>query len=123
MRNFLFLLFLAAGFSVSAQSVDADQNPNYEVSRKKYMKMKDSLLYASNTTIQETYKAYDWYEAKLERKAERRQRRNQMRTMRSLYNYQYSDPYYYPSNHSFFSNFIRYRPYIGYRTGDWFFGF
>lgn len=123
MRYLLLLLCVGFGIAVSAQQLEAGQNPNYKVSQKKYMKMKDSLLYASNTTIQETYKAYDWYEAKLERKADRRQRRMQMRTMRSLYNYQYSDPYYYPSYNSYFSNFMRYRPYIGYRTGDWFFGF
>lgn len=57
----------------------ADQNPNYKTSADKYQKAQDQLLVTMNTTVQDTYKAYDWYEAKQARKqqnvSDRRERR------------------------------------------------
>jgi hypothetical protein len=40
-----------------------------------------------NVTEQNTYKAYDWYEAKMERKQNRISTRQQVRINRSLYSY------------------------------------
>lgn len=77
----------------SGPSIDSDQNPNYLISQNKYMAIKDSLISTENTTIQQTYKAYDWYEAKLENRAARRETRRQVRIARantpSYYNYGY----------------------------------
>ncbi|MES2457639.1 MAG: hypothetical protein V4594_18930 [Bacteroidota bacterium] len=52
-----------------------DQNPRYEISRAKYMNVADSLTSSQGTTVQNTYKAYDWYEAREERRKLRREAR------------------------------------------------
>lgn len=72
-----------------------DQNPRYEEARAKYMNMSDSLTRDQGTTVQNTYKAYDWYEAREERRKLRRERNYE----RSLYSYPYyyGNSYYYPS--------------------------
>lgn len=63
---------LLAGYATMAQDLAPDQNPNYKVSMDKYAATQVSLQTTNNTTIQDTYKAYDWSTAKAERKAERR---------------------------------------------------
>ncbi len=63
---------LIAGYATMAQDLAPDQNPNYKVSMDKYAATQVSLQTTNNTTIQDTYKAYDWSTAKAERKAERR---------------------------------------------------
>jgi hypothetical protein len=73
MKRIIFtLIILAAGFATQAQELAPDQNPNYKVSMNKYAATQISLQSTNNTTIQNTYKAYDWSTAKAERKAERR---------------------------------------------------
>jgi hypothetical protein len=73
MKRIIFtLIILAAGFATQAQELAPDQNPNYKVSMDKYAATQISLQSTNNTTIQNTYKAYDWSTAKAERKAERR---------------------------------------------------
>jgi hypothetical protein len=57
----------------------ADQNPRYRESQAKYARGADSLTSLQGTTIQDTYKAYDWYEAKLERRRQNREWRHQER--------------------------------------------
>jgi hypothetical protein len=56
-----------------------------------YMKQKDELQKTMNTTVQNTYKAFDWYQNKLDRKQQRRDFRQQIRLARasspSFYNY------------------------------------
>ncbi|MEO3406314.1 hypothetical protein AAFN85_20535 [Mucilaginibacter sp. CAU 1740] len=67
---------------VSAQQQTAllpDQNPRYAESQYKYARMADTLNRLHGVTIQNTYKAYDWYEAKLERRQQNRQWRHEER--------------------------------------------
>ncbi len=85
----IILLTLCANFTVKAQLLP-DQNPNYNLSRAKYV-ANNQLQSNMNSTVQDTYKAYDWRTAKEERKLERQNYRRQSR----LYNnYNYTSPYY-----------------------------
>ncbi|HEY0058866.1 MAG TPA: hypothetical protein VGB56_07000, partial [Flavisolibacter sp.] len=54
------------------QTLNTDQNPSFAASRDKYMLIGDSLTSLHSTTIHSTYKAYDWYEARQERREEQR---------------------------------------------------
>jgi hypothetical protein len=67
-------------------SLAPDQNPRYLESEYKYVRNADTLNSLHGTTIQNTYKAYDWYEAKLERRQQNREWRHQER----LNGYDYS---------------------------------
>lgn len=127
MKQILFIVVCCCSLiTVKAQQdLVADQNPNYQISQEKYMKSKDSLLAYSTATIQETYKAYDWYQARLDRRNERRENRR-------LNNYYYDNNYDYNgynyggyNSAGYNNNWWMYalRPNIGYRTGNWFFGF
>jgi hypothetical protein len=80
--------FSASGYAQQAKLVE-DQNPRYESSRAKYMNMSDSLTTTQGTTVQNTYKAYDWYEAREERRKLRRERNFQL----GLYSYPYYQNY------------------------------
>jgi hypothetical protein len=102
-KSLLILLSTTLSLHAGAQT-EPDQNPQYAVSREKYMKMADSITRWHATTLQNTYKAYDWYEAKMERRDARRQNRQAVRLARaqrsyyydpySYYNPYYYDPYY-----------------------------
>lgn len=48
-----------------------DQNPRYLESLNRYARVADSLTRMEGTTIQQTYKAYDWYQARQERRQRR----------------------------------------------------
>jgi len=119
--------FLVFSLSAKAQTgvLLPDQNPNYLQSQEKYTKLKDSLLIYSNTTPQQTYQAFDWYQDKLNRKNERRSYRRQNQFFYPSLGYAnygwsqygYYDPYRYSSRRAWI------RPTIGFRTGNWFFGF
>lgn len=126
-----FLIMLVAIFSAAAvqaqQPLEPDQNPNYLQSQNKYMGTKDSVIAGFNTTFQDTYKAYDFYQARLERRAARRETRNQVRLIRA-------ENSWYPNyNYNNFGNFggFGYNPYnyygsglfprVGFRTGNWWF--
>ena len=86
---------LAIATASNAQELAKDQNPNYQVSRAKYMGLADSVNRLHSTTLQETYKAYDWYEAKQERKQLREQFRRELRMERARSrNFYYPGPYY-----------------------------
>lgn len=69
------LLFIVSAFSFfhtkAQEQLSPDQNPNYKVSMAKYQAGQDKLLEGMGTTIQNTYKAYDWFEAKQEKKESR----------------------------------------------------
>ncbi len=116
----LFALLICSLFAYQAvaQSSVPDQNPNYRVSLEKYMMKKDSLLSFEGTTVQDTYKAFDWYEAKQERKEQRRLFRHQERMERAKYS-QYYTPYY--NNYWGGYNNWGWFPSIGFRTGNWWF--
>ena len=96
------LLGLILNLSSYAQqaSLEKDQNPRYEQSRAKYMDMADSLTRNQGTTLQQTYKAYDWYEAR----EEKRKLRRENNYNNSLYNNSYYGGYnFYPTMR--FNNF------------------
>jgi hypothetical protein len=105
------LFFLMLLFSMCAQAQNnSDQNPDYAVSRKKYMAIADSVNQLHSTTLQQTYKAFDWYEAKMERRQNREAFRRELRLERargSNYynrNYGYQSPYYVPYNNGYYRN-------------------
>ena len=63
---------LLTGALQAQEQLSPDQNPSFAASRDKYLLIADSLTALHSTTIQSTYKAYDWYEAREERRAEQR---------------------------------------------------
>lgn len=126
-----------SSFAQQANTLAPDQNPNYMVSQLKYTNVKDSLLVYSNTTAQETYKAYDWREARDERRNERRAYKREANLLNSYYtpsyvNYGWNNNGYGSYNNYYNSYYNRgrgrwswgiSRPFIGFRTGNWWFGF
>ncbi len=131
MRTILLLLSFVFFGKIQAQTqLVADQNPNYIVSQKTYMQLNDSLQAYMNVTEQDTYKAYDWYEAKMERKQNRINTRQQVRINRSLNSYNNWNDNYYDNgwnnnygNKNRWNNSRFYPGSIGYRTGNWWFLF
>ena len=129
------LFFLVAIFSSTQAQTQlvVDQNPNYLVGQQKYLQLNDSMQAYMNVTEQNTYKAYDWYEAKMERKQNRINTRKQARINRSLYSYDnwnnngYNNNYYnnnnYRNRNRWNNNYGYYPSSIGYRTGNWWFWF
>jgi hypothetical protein len=109
-KNLLSTLMLLTGFflSVSGQAqttLAPDQNPNFAVSRDKYMKIADSLNAWHSTTLQENYKAIDWLEDRREARADRREFRQQLRMERA----RWDNDYYYDNYNDY--------PYNNYRRG------
>ena len=131
MKQFITLLLLSFGLSVQAQELLPDQNPNFQLSRTKYMQQKDSLGMYMNTTIQNTYKAYDWYEARLERRQARFDNRMQRRLWNAQNTYWVNDSWNWGWNNWngwYGGNDWRWRnrwarPTIGFRTGNWWIAF
>ncbi|MCP9752576.1 hypothetical protein [Ferruginibacter sp. HRS2-29] len=114
MKKILLSFFVAlAGFAAHAQetTLAPDQNPRYAESRDRYIKAQDQLLVNMNTTVQQTYKAYDWYEAKQERKLQRYNDRRERRLLRAQYGNFYS-----PYDNNYYSPY-RYAP--GFRRNGW----
>lgn len=104
-KNLLSTLWLLAGFlpGVSGRSqinLPHDQNPNFAISRDKYMKMADSLNSWHSITLQETYKAIDWLADRKEARMDRRESRIQLRLERARWygGYQYDNYNYNPYN-------------------------
>jgi len=81
MNYILTSLLIALSFGSVAQ-LAPDQNPNYKNSAEKYAQRTDELTASQSTTQQETYEAYDWREAKEERKQLRRDRQYELRKLR-----------------------------------------
>ncbi|MEJ7609881.1 MAG: hypothetical protein WKF88_01740 [Ferruginibacter sp.] len=119
MKKILLSLFIiSAGFTATAQELAPDQNPNYKQSLEKYLAAKDNLQATMNTTVQSTYKAYDWSTAKSERKAERRNDRRENRRYNGVNNYNqygYNQPYYGPGNGYYYYPSPNYNYYNGRR--------
>ena len=79
----IFTLMAIASLTVSfGQELAPDQNPNYQISQDKYMQKSDELTAAHSVTIQDTYQAYDWREAKEAKKQLRRDRNYELRKLR-----------------------------------------
>ncbi|MDF2190956.1 hypothetical protein [Paraflavitalea sp. CAU 1676] len=81
MKSFLLTasIVLAAVFASSAQTSAPDQNPSFMVSQARYMNMADSVNSWHSTTLQETYKAIDYYEDKLALRASRKAWKRELR--------------------------------------------
>lgn len=93
---FLLLVLVSASRPAAAQTtaVLPDQNPNFEISRAKYMQMADSINKWHATTQQNTYSAPDWYERKIESRNQRRAFRRELRLERARNNNFYNYPNY-----------------------------
>ena len=106
-------------FSIISHAQDSsllpDQNPRYAESVNKYSKIADSLTRNQGTTVQQTYKAYDWYEAREERRLLRRERNHQYSLSMGL---GYGHSWYYPGYRH--SSYLY--PSFSYRTGNWWMG-
>jgi hypothetical protein len=114
-KTLLSLIIITAGFAATAQELAPDQNPNYKVSMDKYTAIQTSETSptAMNTTVQQTYKAYDWRTAKDEKKAERRAERRENRLFNN-YNQNYYQPYNYDGRNNYgrpyrYNNYNRWR--------------
>lgn len=99
------LLFSATASSAQDAALAPDQNPRYKESLDKYMASKSELQKTNNTTVQDTYKAYDWYQAKMDRRQDRINFRRQLRLSRSFNYYPYDNYYYNGCNNNRYNNF------------------
>ena len=108
----LAVAFFTANLAFGQSALAPDQNPNYEISRDKYIKMADSLNEWHSTTQQNTYKAIDFMADRQEAKADRRQFRRDLRLERARYGYNYS---YYPSYGNYYYPRTQYSYYYGNR--------
>lgn len=95
---FFFSALILSSVQLSAQEVQ-DQNPNYAVSRDRYMKISDSLIAWHSTTFQETYKAIDYLEDKRQERLDRKAFRRELRLERARNGYNwYNGNYWYPGS-------------------------
>lgn len=107
----ILLCFALAGYT--QEGLVPNQNPRFEESRAKYMKLADSLNLTQSTTLQQTYKAYDYLEMKREFREERRRNRQAIRLERARWNsgwnqgYYWNDPFYYGNNWGWNNGFNR----------------
>ncbi len=118
----LFIVLIATTIiktSSKAQEVP-NQNINYKISQDHYTRLADSLLKFQGTTIQNTYKAIDYMQAKQDRKEARKNFRQQLRLERAR------NPYYWNNwggnsnwNSPYYNNWNSFTPDMGYRTGNW----
>lgn len=131
-KNFFLIgMLLFSTLSFSQQGLFPDQNPQYNTSRDKYMLMKDSLMADMNTTVQQTYKAYDWYEARMQRRTDRRDFRRQLRVANAIAwnnnnnwnNWDNRWGWNNRFNNGWGNRWNNRRPGIGFNTGNWWFWF
>lgn len=109
--------------SLYAQSNnDENQNPRFKEAKNKYIKNIDALTKNQGTTIQQTYKAFDWYEDKMKKKAQRDLWRHLERMERAKNGtlYYYDSSWGFPNYYS--SPYWGVSPYINYRWTNWDFG-
>ncbi len=123
MKKYLLYFFatvvvcISANLAISQTNLATDQNPNYAVSRAKYIQVADSLNEWHSTTQQETYKAIDWLADRKEARANRREFRQQLRLERARHYGYYDNSYYFSNNHyrRHYPNYYRYNNYRGNR--------
>jgi hypothetical protein len=104
----LFLVLALPQAPAQQNRLVPDQNPRFKESERRYFKGADSLTNTLGMTVQQTYRAYDWYEARLERREQRRQ----WRKLHNL-NYRYYDNLWYPRYYKGYS--CRYSRFNTYR--------
>lgn len=110
-RNlFLLALIFTAATAFAQSELAPDQNPNYAVSRAKYMKIADSVNTFQGTTDQQTYKAIDYLADKAEARANRRAFRQQLRLERARNGY-YNPGWYNPSINFDYNRYGRWSSY------------
>jgi len=128
----LFAIVALLAIGANAQSELApNQNPNFAVSRAKYMNISDSLNRWHGTTPQETYKAIDFLVDRKEARAERRDFRRQLRSQRVGWYNSYDNYSYYPSsyrnswgNQNYnYNNYGRYRRNNSFYVNPWGLGY
>ena len=86
----LFSAFMiVSSLQVNAQRdiTASDQNPRHLISQAKYESIADSVNRLHSTTLQNTYVAYDWYDAKQQRRTDRTAFRRQLQLERARNNY------------------------------------
>lgn len=118
MKTLFTSLLLLGMVCTGTYAQQADQNPNYRESLDRYLEVKDSVNLSQGTTVQRTYKAYDFME-------ERRDRRERRRRLREEYYYGggYYDRYFYGGAHynNWYDPWGYYRPWyyggVRYRRG------
>src|SRR5688500_8500465 len=119
MKKYLLLFMTAVAICYSSYRANAqtglapDQNPNYAVSRSKYMQIGDSLNEWHSTTQHNIYKAIDWLADRKEARADRREFRRQLRMERAGWDYDYYNSGYHSDNYYYrnFNNRYRYNNY------------
>jgi hypothetical protein len=85
---FIFLPLLSWRTSGAQQNIlKPDQNPRYTESAQYYRLSAQTLPNTEGVTLQQTYKAFDWYEARQERRLQRHQRRLDQYSHHSLIYY------------------------------------
>ena len=111
----LFFFLIIATIGADAQELAPNQNPNYMVSRDKYMQLADSVNAYHSTTVQDTYRAIDYLVDRREARQQRREWRHELRMERARYGgYYYDDnysPYYYNNYNNYYPNYNNYRYY------------
>lgn len=115
----LLTLLLFSGLVNAQTELAPDQNPNYAISRDKYMKMADSLNDWHSTTLQNTYRAADWLADREQARKDRSEFRRQLRLERARWNnYNYRHDGYFDSYNNYNNNSY-YDPYNNYRNNRW----
>ncbi len=100
LHSILFFAFVGMAETGKAQTELAlNQNPNFELTRAKYMAMADSVNQWHSTTIQNTYKAIDFLEDKKIARAERQEFRRELRLQRAQRGYNNYYRHYSPSRY------------------------
>lgn len=105
------VLIALASLPCAAQQLAPDQNPAYKVSADKYKAAQEKTPDNMNTTVQNTYKAYDFRVAKEEKKAARREE-NRRERYYSYNRFGYGAPY---QNYNNYYSPYPYPSYYGYR--------
>ncbi|HSN61458.1 MAG TPA: hypothetical protein VLR49_11015 [Ferruginibacter sp.] len=112
----LFSIFFSSLQSTFAQSgvILPDQNPQYSISKEKYMGLADSINKFHSTTLQNTYEAYDWYDAKQKRRSDRLLFRRELRLERARYSNRWNY-----NNYNGWNNRNYYQPYNNWQNGNY----
>lgn len=104
MKNLISSIAFLLILNVATAQDNPNQNPNYKQSMEVYMKQKNGFQSTMNTTVQNTYKAFDWYQNKQEKRQERINFRHQIRFARAsapVYSYYpFNNQNYYSNQHN-----------------------
>lgn len=82
--------FIFSALAFAQENLAHDQNPRYALSMVKYTGNAEQLQSTNNTTVHDTYKAFDWYESKKEQKRNRVEFRRTLRLIEAQNNSRYN---------------------------------